>query len=244
DYFDFTDLTEITMRVKGKSFENKGSIRILLQTKDIYEMVDSNGVQVGWGYYGFNKKLDSSFTDWQDVTIPVLLLDPEQYSPAADSLWTWVPDSLHPEGGCKNVKGFAIQTIPDEDTLTNDSVELWVDDIIFKGLGYKKTFGFDFDSNAIIYFPENNLKMNINAFPNRYTRAINISYDLVKSSDVNIAIFDTRGKRIAELINARQNRGHHVIISDFNTKEMSSGVYFITFRIDEFTATRKFSFIK
>lgn len=143
-YFDFSDLTEISIKLKGKGIKARNWLRILLQTKDIYEMVDSNGVQVGWGYYGYTLRYDSTFLEWKELKIPAALLDPEIYSPAADCLWTWVPDALHPEGGGKNVKGFAIQAIPDDDTLTNDSSEVYVREIIFKGLDYYKVFGFEY----------------------------------------------------------------------------------------------------
>lgn len=244
-YFNFDSLTEISMKIKGTGVKARNWLRILFQTKDIYEMTDSAGNRVEWGYYGHTVRYDSTYLEWKELKISSVLLKPELYSPAADCLWQWAPDSLHPEGGRKHVKGFAIETIPDDYTTTDDSVELYVDNIVFKGLDYKQTFGFDFDTIlSIIYIPENNLKMNINAFPNRYTRAINISYDLEQRSHVSIAIFDTKGKRVAELINEKQNRGHHILVSDFNTKEISSGVYFLYFRINEFSTTRKFSFIK
>ena len=54
----YFNLAEITMRLKGS-----GKIRVLFQSQDIYEMVDSNGVQVGWGYYGFEITMDSTYTD-------------------------------------------------------------------------------------------------------------------------------------------------------------------------------------
>lgn len=242
-YFDFTDLTEITMKLKGR-----GKIRVLFQTKDVYEMVDSNGVLVEWGYYGFDIIMDSTYDDWKEETIPAVLLDPEAYSPAADSLWKWAPpDSGAVPGntGRKFVKGFVIQACPDDDTTSKDSVNLYVDDIVFIGLDYQNTFGFEYDTNvAIIYIPQNNVKMNVNITPNYNQKAINISYELTKNSDVFIAIYDLKGKIISELVNARQNSGTHRMTAEFNTREMNSGVYFITFKIGEAAFTRKFSFIK
>ncbi len=233
DYFDFTDLTEITMRLKGS-----GKIRVLFQTKDVYEMVDSNGVQVGWGYYGFDITMDSTYSDWKEQAIPAPLLDPDRYSPAYDSSWTW-------DHGKAAVKGFAIQAIPDEDSATNDSVNLWVDDIVLKGLEYEATFGFEHDTNvAIIHFPQNNAEMNINLMPNQYQKNITISYNLKKSSDVYLAMYDAKGKVISELVNERQEKGKKQLVADFNTRAITSGVYFITLKIGDFSTIRKFSFIK
>lgn len=233
DYFDFSNLTEITMRLKGS-----GKIRVLFQSQDIYEMLDTNGVQVGWGYYGFDITMDSTYTNWKEQTIPAPLLDPERYSPAYDSSWTW-------DHGKGAVKGLAIQAMPDEDSTTKDSVELWVDDILLKGLDYQATFGFEHDTDvAIYYIPPNNVKMNINITPNKYQKSITISYDLKKSRDVFVAIFDVKGKIISELVNERQGSGKKQVDADFSTRELPSGIYFITFQFDTITVTRKFSFIK
>jgi len=243
-YFDFTPLTEITMRLKGR-----GKFRVLFQTKDVYEMTDTNGVQVGWGYYGFDITMDSTYDDWKDETIPAVLLDPEAYSPAADSLWKWIPDSAqlvnHPDGGGQRVKGFVIQASPDDDTATNDSVILYVDDIYLKGLDYKTAFDFDIDTNVgIIYIPESKSQMDIAITSNQYKKAINVSYNLKQSSNVFIAIYDLKGKIISELVNGRQESGKKRILADFNTHAVTSGVYFITVQIDEAAVTRKFNFIK
>ncbi len=227
-YFNFSDLTEVTMRLKGS-----GKIRVYFETQDVWEMVDSNGVQVGWGYYGFNITLDSTYTDWKTKTIPAALFEPEAYSPAADSLWTW-------DHGMTAVKGFSIDALPDEDTATNDSVELWVDDIVLKGLDYQSTFGFAHDTDvAISYIPQNKSAMNIAIAPNRYQKSIFLTYNLEKNSNVSISIFDTKGRNVLKMVNSRQNKGQQCI----TTKVHSSGIYFITLNIDNAVFTRKFSFV-
>lgn len=243
-YFDFTKLTIVSLRLKGS-----GNIRILFQTKDVYEQVDTTtGELAGWGYYGVDISMDSTFKDWQTKTYPVGIFKAERYSPADVLLWKWAPpDSGAVPGntGREFVKGFAIQAVPDDSDTTDDSCDVWVDDIVFKGLDYQECFGFEYDTVvAIIHFPENNLKMNINITPNQLQKSINISYDLEKNSAVYIAVFDTKGKTISELINTRQSKGPKKLTADLSSRNVPSGVYFITFRIGEFSATRKFSFIK
>lgn len=233
DYFDFTNLTEITMKLKGS-----GKIRVLFQTKDIYEMVDSNGVQVGWGYYGFDIIMDSTYTDWKEQTIPALLLDPERYSPAYDSSWTW-------DHGKNAVKGFAIQAVPDEDSTTKDSVNLYVDDIILKGLEYEATFGFEHDTDvAIYYIPQNNTEKSITITPNLYQNSVIISYDLKQNSDVYLAVYDVKGKMISELANGRQEKGKKRLTADFKGSGITSGIYFITLKTGDISVVRKFNFIR
>ncbi len=243
DYFDFTKMTALSFRIKGE-----GTIRVLFHTKDVYTQIDTaTNEPVGWGYYGFDIAMDSTYKEWKTQLIPVALLAPERYSPADLAGWKWKPDSAGPaeNTGREFVKLFAIQAKPDDDTATNDSAEFWIDDITFAGLDYKETFKFDYDTNvAIIHFPENNLKMNVNITPNQLKKSINISYDLEKNSDVYIAVFDTKGKTISELINTRQSKGTKKLTADLSSQSVPSGVYFINFRIGEFSATRKFSFLK
>ncbi len=242
-YFDFSELTEVTLRLKGR-----GKIRVIFQTKDVYEMADSNGVLFEWGYYGFDITMDSTYDDWKEEIIQAYNLVAEPYSPAEDSLWKWAPpDSGAVPGntGRKFVKGFVIQAMPDDDTLTNDSVILYVDDIYLRGLDYKTTFDFDIDTNVgIIYIPESKSQMDIAITSNQYKKAITVSYKLKQSSNVFIAIYDLKGKIISEMVNGRQESGKKRILADFNTHAITSGVYFITVQIDEATVTRKFNFIK
>lgn len=237
-YFDFTNLTTVNIRLKGS-----GRVRILFETKDVYEMVDANGDPVGWGYYGVDKILSP---EWEDCSLNVQLFLPEAYSPAADSGWRWNPDSLHPEGGCKNVCSFVVQAIPDEDTATKDSAELWIDDIVLKGLDYKATFGFDFDTliDPIIYtgrIPKHAHTIQISSNP--YTQTLTLSYTLEKADNVYISLVDTKGKIIADLAHGRQIKGRHTISTPLTTK-MANGIYFVSCRINNAVVTRKFSFIK
>jgi len=232
-YFDFSNLTEVSLKLKGR-----GKIRVLFETKDIYEMTDATGARVGWGYYGFDITMDSTFSDWKEVKIPSALLDPEKYSPAADSLWTW-------DHGKAATKGFSIQAIPDEDINTKDSVDLWVDNIYLIGLDYKATFGFDYDSNvAIINIPQNKVNANIKIIPEQHTNNLSIRYDLDKNCDVYIAVYDVKGQIISELVHAKQEKGPKLIHADFNQRELTSGVYFIAFKLGSFSTTRKINVIK
>jgi len=126
-YFDFSNLTNIKLTVKGS-----GTIRIAFRTKDICDLFAND--TSAWGFYGYTFDLTP---DWKEVIIPTALIDPEPYSPPADSLWTW-------DHGKGAVKTFEIYAIPDEDTATHDSTDLYVQDITFIGLDWKEDFKFEY----------------------------------------------------------------------------------------------------
>ncbi len=126
-YFDFSNLTSIKLTVKGS-----GTIRIAFRTKDICDLFVND--TSAWGFYGYTVVLT---TDWKEVIIPTALLTPESLSPPADSSWAW-------DHGKGAVKTFEIYAIPDDDTATYDSTDLYVQDITFIGLDWKEDFNFEY----------------------------------------------------------------------------------------------------
>lgn len=222
-YFDFTNLTEVSLKIKGS-----GKIRILFETQDVAEITD-------WGFYGVDKSLSA---DWEDFSIPVGLLQAEADSPPDSLKWTW-------DHGKAAVRAFVIQAIPDDDTATKDSADLFVDNITLKGLDYQSTFGFTFDTliNPIIYQVKIPQANNIQIVQNRDANTLQLSYKLEKASDVNISMVDLRGKIIAELVNGRQAKGQQMTTAALKA-ELTSGVYFINVRINDAFVTRKFNFVK
>lgn len=74
-------------------------------------------------------------------------------------------------------------------------------------------------------------------YPNPFNPTTTIQYDLPRSLEVSIDIFDILGRRIETLVNAKQQVGHHTAIWD--GKNNSSGIYFYKIKAGDFTATRK-----
>ena len=66
------------------------------------------------------------------------------------------------------------------------------------------------------------------AYPNPFNPVTHIPYDVNLGQNINISIFDLNGKKIKSLINKFHQPGKYKL--SFNAKELSSGIYFISFQ--------------
>ena len=85
----------------------------------------------------------------------------------------------------------------------------------------------DLNGNGIDVTP-NSLPDNfgINSiYPNPFNPVTTISFDIVKSSQVNIKVFDLLGNQVATLVNEVKNGGSHSI--SWDASGLSSGLYFV-----------------
>jgi len=73
-------------------------------------------------------------------------------------------------------------------------------------------------------------KLNQN-YPNPFNARSKIKYQISKSSDIKIKIFDIVGREIITLVNRKQNSGEYEVI--FDGSYLSSGIYFYSIYIDE-----------
>lgn len=67
-------------------------------------------------------------------------------------------------------------------------------------------------------------------YPNPFNSSTTISYSLADESMVKIEIYNIMGKKIAVLAGGKENPGNHQV--RWNTKDLSSGVYFCRFRAE------------
>lgn len=79
-------------------------------------------------------------------------------------------------------------------------------------------------------------------YPNPFNPSTQISYQLPESADVQLDVFDTTGRHVASLVNARMSAGVHT--ASFDATQLSSGVYLYTLRTGTQTLTRKMLVIK
>ena len=80
-------------------------------------------------------------------------------------------------------------------------------------------------------------------YPNPFNSSTIIKYELKNSTNVNIKLYNIEGKEIRTLLNKNQNAGSYEIM--FNASEITSGVYFYSFEIENvLIETRKLLLIK
>jgi hypothetical protein len=79
-------------------------------------------------------------------------------------------------------------------------------------------------------------------YPNPFNSETMISYQLSKSDDVILKIYNIIGQEIRSLVDERQQVGYYTIRwdgRDDSGDQVSSGLYFYTFIVSEFTQTKK-----
>ncbi|MCK4979830.1 MAG: T9SS type A sorting domain-containing protein, partial [Candidatus Delongbacteria bacterium] len=67
-------------------------------------------------------------------------------------------------------------------------------------------------------------------YPNPFNPVTTIKYALPYDSNVNLRIYNSEGKQVAELTNSRINAGYHSI--QFDASKYSSGVFYYQLKVD------------
>jgi hypothetical protein len=69
-----------------------------------------------------------------------------------------------------------------------------------------------------------------------------IKYELPKSSEVRLGIFDMLGREVSVLVNEKRDAGVHEV--KFDGGGLSSGVYFYRLNAGDFTKTKRLMLLK
>ncbi len=84
-------------------------------------------------------------------------------------------------------------------------------------------------------------KLNQN-YPNPFNPLTSITFDIVKTSDVKLVVYDALGREVAELVNQRLSNGSYKV--DFNAANLTSGVYFYKLTTGDFSETKAMLLLK
>ncbi len=79
-------------------------------------------------------------------------------------------------------------------------------------------------------------------YPNPFNPSTTIRYELPKTDFATLKIFDLLGREIAIVVNEEQNAGSHSV--EFSTMTLSSGMYFYTLHVGNFTTTKRMMLLK
>ena len=82
----------------------------------------------------------------------------------------------------------------------------------------------------------------INIYPNPFNPVTNIDFYIDKHQFISIQIFDVNGGLVEIIYDEYINLGNHSI--NWNSKNVSSGIYFILFKTDNHTQSHKLNLIK
>ncbi|HEY5534030.1 MAG TPA: T9SS type A sorting domain-containing protein [Ignavibacteria bacterium] len=79
-------------------------------------------------------------------------------------------------------------------------------------------------------------------YPNPFNPVTKIKFDIPKSSNVKLTVYDITGKEISILANQKVSTGSYEV--EFNGENNPSGVYFYRLTTDEFSETKKMILMK
>ncbi len=79
-------------------------------------------------------------------------------------------------------------------------------------------------------------------YPNPFNPVTNINYNLKQRGHVSLFVYDVLGKEVANLVNNTQESGEHSI--SFDAKNLPSGIYIYSLRVNDFTQSKKMILLK
>jgi len=79
-------------------------------------------------------------------------------------------------------------------------------------------------------------------YPNPFNPSTTIKYELPRSSEVRLSVYDMLGREVAILVNERMNAGVHEV--KFDGSGLASGVYLYRMWAGEFVATKRLLLLK
>jgi hypothetical protein len=79
-------------------------------------------------------------------------------------------------------------------------------------------------------------------FPNPFNPTTNIRFSIPEAGLVTLKVFNLLGQEVQTIINREMNSGSYQ--TDFNASKLSSGIYFYTIKVNDFTATKKMMLLK
>ena len=98
------------------------------------------------------------------------------------------------------------------------------------------------DGNGKVNGPSDDYKLFQN-YPNPFNSISKIKYQILKTSDVQIKVFDIQGREISILVNRKQTPGDYEC--NFDASNMTSGIYFYQLTADGvMIATKKMIYLK
>ena len=79
-------------------------------------------------------------------------------------------------------------------------------------------------------------------YPNPFNPVTQIKFDLAKTADVNLRVYNISGQIIAELADGIRNAGFHDV--EFDGSRLNSGVYYYTLEVDSKSMTKRMLMVK
>ena len=82
----------------------------------------------------------------------------------------------------------------------------------------------------------------LKTYPNPFNPSLNIEYYMEKSSNVKISIYDINGRLVDSILDVFQSAG--IIKINWNSKDISTGVYIVKLSLGSDTYTQRVVLLK
>ena len=79
-------------------------------------------------------------------------------------------------------------------------------------------------------------------YPNRFNPSTTIKYELPRSSEVKLTVFDMLGREVSVLVDERKDAGVHEV--KFDGSNLASGVYLYRLQAGDFVSTKRMLILK
>jgi hypothetical protein len=80
------------------------------------------------------------------------------------------------------------------------------------------------------------------AKPNPFNPTTDISYALPEAGKVTLVVYNTLGRQVAVLVDDYRQAGYYMVKFDGNG--LSSGIYYYTIKVNDYTRTKKMLLVK
>ena len=232
NYYDQIILIDTSLSVKKEAYTRKYEIGKLLGRETEY-FNDIRNTYLGLAQTTSNTLFEKVFIQLSSLS----LIGEEEYVPAIgkfDEVIQQNPNSEEAVYAEIDAITTAILIEESDSTLQKGTLGKYLikpgEDYLSKLDGIlRKYFGSGKKETEQVVLPtEYTLYQN---FPNPFNPVTTIKYDLPNASDVSIIIYDILGRKVKELVNAKQQAGRYEI--QFNASNLASGVYIYQLIADE-----------
>jgi len=81
--------------------------------------------------------------------------------------------------------------------------------------------------------------INFNVAPNPFNTSTDLSFELTKTSEVNITVIDILGRNMGTLLKGNTNAGNHIVNLDRNALGLNNGIFFVKVEIGNQSFVKK-----
>ncbi|HSW56370.1 MAG TPA: T9SS type A sorting domain-containing protein [Ignavibacteriaceae bacterium] len=159
------------------------------------------------------------------------------FAPFVDSVAT-TPDFQTPPVQPGDTLKTSIHVFTDQVTVGTGYVQIEVG--TFRNPEDRFVLDFTATTDPAVSVNENNLFNTYYLFqnyPNPFNPSTRINYNVGEPGLVQLKVYNILGVEVATLVNEQQNSGNYTV--GFNAAKLSSGVYFYSLSVNNFTQTRK-----